>query len=74
MFSFDQGFTPIYILHMPNVNDLSRISENLDSRIISMNLAGDGNLITDAGRYSYALRCPEIQPPTAGRIFRKYNL
>ena len=38
--------------------------------IISVNLSGAGKRRTDAGRYSYALRFPEMRPPIAGRFFR----
>ena len=32
---------------------------------------GNGNPCTEAGRYRYASRFPEIRPPIAGRIRRK---
>ena len=37
-------------------------------------LTPGGKRRTDAGRYSYALRFPDMNPPIAGRIFRKYSL
>jgi hypothetical protein len=64
----------MYIRHIPSVSALWVTLLNPASRIISMNLSGAGKRNTDAGRYSYADLSPDIHPPIAGSIFRKYSL
>ena len=64
----------MYILQIPNVMDVCSICSNPAAFIMSMNFSGAGNFKTDAGKYSYAPRLPEILPPIAGNIFRKYSL
>ena len=68
------AFLPTYMRQMPKVIGVSSTTAKPADFIISVNLSGAGKRRADAGRYSYAPRFPEMRPPIAGRIFRKYSL
>ena len=66
-------FFPQYSPAVPNVYEVHSASRNPAARMRACISDCDGNLPTDAGRYAYADREPEINPPTAGSTRRKYT-
>src|SRR4051812_8588066 len=61
-----RALTPTCMAAIPNDNDCQDTSTNPAAFIRAASSGSAGKFATDLGRYLYAVRWPEIRPPTNG--------
>ena len=59
---------PVCSVTMPPVQRSNWTSTNFARSNCNFSSSGDGNLLTELGRYAYAEAFPEIMPPRRGRM------